>query len=172
MTALTRSLAIAVAAALLLAPPALAAKGFSLGVAAGEVSSSSAVLWAHATGSGSYTLQVAAKKNFKKRAFEKSVKASSGNDNTVQAKAGKLKPGKRYYYRFVGKKGRRSDTGTFRTAPKASANATFEFGWTGDTDFNAAPGQSAPFWNTGGVFKRMRAEKNAFNIHFGDTMYS
>ncbi|MET0206721.1 MAG: alkaline phosphatase D family protein [Thermoleophilaceae bacterium] len=172
MTALTRSLPIAVAAALLLAPPALAAKGFSLGVAAGEVSSSSAVLWAHATGSGSYTLQVAAKKNFKKRAFEKSVKASSGNDNTVQAKAGKLKPGKRYYYRFVGKKGRRSDTGTFRTAPKASANATFEFGWTGDTDFNAAPGQSAPFWNTGGVFKRMRAEKNAFNIHFGDTMYS
>ena len=172
MTALTRSLPIAAAAALLLAPPALAAKGFSLGVAAGEVSSSSAVLWAHATGSGSYTLQVAAKKNFKKRAFKKSVKASSGNDNTVQGKAGKLKPGKRYYYRFVGKKGRRSDTGTFRTAPKASANAAFEFGWTGDTDFNSAPGQTTPFWNTGGVFKRMRAEKNAFNIHFGDTMYS
>jgi phosphodiesterase/alkaline phosphatase D-like protein len=115
---------------------------------------------------------VAAKKNFKKRAPEKSVKATSGNDNTVQAKVGKLKPGKRYYYRFVGRKGRRSDRGTFRTAPKASANATLEFGWTGDTDFNAAPGQTTPFWNTGGIFKRMRAEKNAFNIHFGDTMYS
>jgi alkaline phosphatase D len=172
MTTLIRCLPIAAAAALLLAPPALAAKGFSLGVAAGEVSSSSAVLWAHATKSGSYTLQVAAKKNFKKRALEKSVKASSGNDNTVQAKAGKLKPGRRYYYRFVGKRGRRSDTGTFRTAPKASANATFKFGWTGDTDFNAAPGQMAPFWNTGGIFRRMKAEKNAFNIHLGDTMYS
>ena len=141
-------------------------------MAAGEVSPSSAILWAHATKSGSYTLQVAAKKNFKKRAFEKSVKATSGNDNTVQAKAGKLKPGKRYYYRFVGKKGRKSATGTFRTAPKASANATLEFGWTGDTDFNSAPGQTTPFWNTGGIFKRMRAEENAFNIHFGDTMYS
>jgi alkaline phosphatase D len=172
MSALIRCLPIAAAAALLLAPPALAAKGFSLGVAAGEVSSSSAVLWAYATKGGSYTLQVAAKKNFKKPAFEKPVKASSGNDNTMQAKAGKLKPGKRYYYRFVGKKGRRSATGTFRTAPKLSANANFEFGWTGDTDFNAAPGQTAPFWNTGGVFKRMRAENNAFNIHFGDTMYS
>jgi alkaline phosphatase D len=172
MTSLTRSLAIAAAAVLLLAPPALAAKGFSLGVTAGEISSSSAVLWAHATRSDSYTLQVAAKKNFKKRTAEKTVKASSGNDNTVQAKVGKLKPGKRYYYRFVGKKGRRSDTGTFRTAPNASANATFKFGWTGDTDFTAAPGQTAPFWNTGGVFQRMNAEKNAFNIHFGDTMYS
>jgi phosphodiesterase/alkaline phosphatase D-like protein len=172
MTALSRSLILAAAAALLLTPSALAAKGFSLGVAAGEVSPSSAILWAHATKSGSYTLQVAAKKNFKKRAFEKSVKATSGNDNTVQAKAGKLKPGKRYYYRFVGKKGRKSATGTFRTAPKANANATLEFGWTGDTDFNAAPGQTAPFWNTGGIFKRMRAEENAFNIHFGDTMYS
>jgi hypothetical protein len=130
MNALIRCLPIAAAAALLLAPPALAAEGFSLGVAAGEVSSSSAVLWAHATKSGSYTLQVAAKKNFKKRACEISVKATSGNDNTVQAKAGKLKPGRRYYYRFVGKRRRRSDTGTFRTAPKASANATFKFGWT------------------------------------------
>jgi phosphodiesterase/alkaline phosphatase D-like protein len=52
MTALSRSLILVAAAALLLAPPALAAKGFSLGVAAGEVSSSSAVLWAHAKKSG------------------------------------------------------------------------------------------------------------------------
>jgi phosphodiesterase/alkaline phosphatase D-like protein len=172
MTAPIRCVPLAVALALLAAPSALAAKGFSLGVAAGEVSSSSAVLWAHATKSGSYTLQVAAKKNFKKRAAQKSVKARSENDNTVQAKVGKLKPGKRYYYRFVGKKGRRSATGSFRTAPKPNANATLEFGWTGDTDFTPAPGQTAPFWNNGVIFRRMKAEQNAFNIHFGDTMYS
>jgi alkaline phosphatase D len=172
MTALSRSLIPITAVGLLLAPSALAAKGFSLGVAAGEISSKSAVLWAHAKKNGSYRLQVATKKNFKKRAAEKKLKATSDNDKTVQVKVGKLKPKTRYYYRFVGKKGRRSDTGTFRTAPKASANATLRFGWTGDTDFNAAPGQTTPFWNTGGIFRRMKAEKNAFNIHFGDTMYS
>jgi phosphodiesterase/alkaline phosphatase D-like protein len=172
MTVLSRSLIVAAVLALLLAPPALAAKGFSLGVAAGEISSKSAVLWAHAKKTGSYTLQVATKKNFKKRSAEKKLKATSDNDKTVQGKVGKLKPNKRYYYRFVGKKGRRSDTGTFRTAPKASANATFEFGWTGDTDFKAAPGQTAPYWNTGGIFRRMKAENNAFNIHLGDTIYS
>jgi phosphodiesterase/alkaline phosphatase D-like protein len=172
MTALSRLLIVAALMALLLAPPAFAANGFSLGVAAGEVSSKSAVLWAHAKKNGSYTLQVATKKNFKKRAAEKKIKATSENDKTVQAKVGELKPNKRYYYRFVGKKGRRSDTGTFRTAPKAGANTTVRFGWTGDTDFNAAPGQTTPFWNTGGIFRRMKAEKNAFNIHFGDTMYS
>ena len=62
--------------------------------------------------------------------------------------------------------------GVFRTAPRSRANATIEFAWTGDTDFLPAMGERRPFWNTGGIFRRMRAERNDFNIHLGDTMYS
>jgi phosphodiesterase/alkaline phosphatase D-like protein len=43
---------------LLLGAPALAARGFSFGVASGEVTSGSAILWAHADASGSYRLEV------------------------------------------------------------------------------------------------------------------
>ena len=96
---LARVLSLTVVCGLLLAAPAPAAGGFSFGVAAGEVTSSSAVLWAH-------------------------------------------------------------------------ADATVEFAYSGDTDFGAEPGQTASYWNDGGVLRRMKAERNAFNIHLGDTIYS
>ena len=84
----------------------------------------------------------------------------------------RLDAGTRYFYRFVGRRGRRSDAGVFRTAPRSRANATIEFAWTGDTDFQPEPGERRPFWNTGEIFRRMRGERNDFNIHLGDTMYS
>jgi hypothetical protein len=34
------------------------------------------------------------------------------------------------------------------------------------------PGKTQPYWNDGGVFRRKRAERNDFNIHMGDTIYS
>jgi alkaline phosphatase D len=121
--------------------------------------------------SGDYTLQVARKRRFGRPAKERRVRARRRNDNTVQARIGRLRPGTRYWYRFV-RAGRRSDFGTFVTAPRRTRNATVDFAWTGDTDFNAAPGQTGPFWNRGGVFRSMRAERIDFNIHVGDTMYS
>jgi phosphodiesterase/alkaline phosphatase D-like protein len=168
---LARTLLLAAFAALVPAPPALAARGFRHGVAAGEVRSESAVLWAHANRSGGYKLQVARKRRFGRPVRARRVRARRSDDNTVQARIGGLRPGTRYWYRFV-RRGRRSAVGAFVTAPRARRNATVEFAWTGDTDFNTGPGQSAPFWNDGGVFRRMRAERNDFNIHLGDTIYS
>jgi alkaline phosphatase D len=167
-----RSLLAALAATLMLAPSAFAARGFSLGVAAGEVSSSSAILWAHAAKSGRYTLQVATDRRFRRIVALDRVRALKGNDYTVQAKVGRLEPGRRHYFRFRGRGRRMSERGTFVTAPRRNQSRTVEFAFTGDTDLNPAPGQSTPYWNDGGVFRRMNAERNAFNIHFGDTMYS
>ena len=67
--------------------------------------------------------------------------------------------------------------GEARGAPSAPAPAPdqdrlINFAWTGDTDFNTAPGQSFPHWNNGEVFRAMKNEGNTFNIHFGDTIYS
>jgi alkaline phosphatase D len=170
--ALTRSLPVALIALVLLAPPAMASpRGFSLGVAAGEVTSRSAVLWGHANSSGRFGLVTATNRRF--RNFEgQFVQARAGDDNTVQKRVTGLDPGERYFFQFIGTRGRRSEVGTFVTAPRPSQNATVEFAWTGDTDFSAAPGQSQPYWNGGDVFRRMRAERNDFNIHLGDTIYS
>ena len=153
------------------APSAHAARGFSFGVAAGDVTAKSAILWAKANKSGGYSLDVATNRRFRnlKPHF---VVARTSRDNTIQRRVQRLKPNTRYWFRFVGNGGRRSDVGTFVTAPKPSQNKTIEFAWSGDQDFNPAPGQTRPFWNNGGVLRRMRAERNAFNVMLGDTIYS
>ena len=152
-------------------PAAHAARGFSLGVQAGEVTSSSAVLWGKAKQRGGYSLDVATNRRF--RNFTPHfVVARRSHDNTVQLRVRRLKPDTRYWFRFVGNGGKRSDVGTFVTAPKPKQNATVEFGWTGDTDFNTAPGKRKPFWNDGGIYGRMAAEHNDFNVNLGDTIYS
>jgi alkaline phosphatase D len=147
------------------------ARGFKYGVAAGDVSSSSAVLWTRSDKAGRLTLQVARDKRFRHGVKGYGLRSRKSHDNTVQRRATKLKAGKRYYYRFVQGK-RKSSRGTFVTAPKSSSNGTVRFAWSGDTDFTKAPGETKPHWNTGGVFQRMVREKNAFNIHLGDTIYS
>ena len=168
---MNRLFPLALLALLLLAPSAHAARGFSFGVAAGDVTAKSAVLWGKANKRGGYSLDVATNRRF--RNFKPHfVVARKGRDNTVQKRVGRLKPNTRYWFRFVGNRGKRSDVGTFRTAPRASQNKAVEFAWSGDQDFNPQPGQTKPFWNDGGVLRRMKAERNAFNVMLGDTIYS
>jgi phosphodiesterase/alkaline phosphatase D-like protein len=158
-------------ALLVTAPLAHAARGFSLGVQAGEVTSTSAILWGKAKKSGGYSLDVATNRRFSgfKPHF---VVARKGHDNTVQLRVKRLRPDTRYWFRFEGDNGTRSDVGTFVTAPKSGQNATVKFAWTGDTDFNTAPGKRKPYWNDGGIYGRMKAEQNDFNVNLGDTIYS
>jgi phosphodiesterase/alkaline phosphatase D-like protein len=163
----------AVMAAALCAFPAgaQAARGFTLGVAAGEVTDDSAVVWAHADKSGSGTVAVYTDRGGHREATVKRVKATSSNDNTVQAEVTRLRPDS--VYRFVFTIGRnKSDTGTFRTAPAANKAKTIEFAWSGDTDAQNRQGETKPFWNNFEIYGRMAREKNAFNVNFGDTIYS
>ena len=157
------------------APGAMADSGgnarFNHGVTAGDVTASSAILWGHADRRSVVVLELARDRGLHKGLRRFALLARRSDDYTVQRKVGGLLPGTRYWYRFRAGRGR-SALGTFATAPRPGANATVEFAWTGDTDFNPAPGETTPFWNSGGVFARMRAEHNDFNIHFGDTMYS
>jgi alkaline phosphatase D len=156
---------------LAVAPSAYAARGFSYGVAAGDVSAKSAVLWAKAKKSGRYTLEVARNRRFTNEVHSKLVRARRSHDKTLQARMGDLKAGKRYFFRFVGRRSR-SATGTFTTAPKPSQPKMVEFGWSGDQDFNSTPGQTTPYWNDGGVLRQMKKEQNAFNVMLGDSIYS
>jgi alkaline phosphatase D len=81
-----------------------------------------------------------------------------------------LRPGLRYRYSFA-QDGRTSVSGTFRTAPAATADATVRFALSGDAD--ATPGRDGrPGFNTFQVYGRMAAEGNDFNVNLGDTIYS
>jgi alkaline phosphatase D len=167
-------LAAALVIALAIVPSSAAAAGFSYGVSAAEVTSSSAVLWAHAPKAGKVQLIVAQNKRFTLKRVTKTLSASKSSDLTVQSRVSRLAPGRRYYYFFVqGKK--RSDIGTFSTAPKATSAKTIRFAVTGDADPVRVSGHN--FWNKDGAadfatYKAMTRERNDFNVNLGDTMYS
>ena len=165
-------LVLALALLALFGPSAASAKGsFSLGVANGDVSASSAILWGHATRAGAVTLDVARSKSFRGAVRHKRLRPKASDDFTVQAKVTGLRPARRYWYRF--RRGSdRSPVGTFKTAPAGTANKTVRFAWSGDEDATPLVGQTKPYWNSGQVFARMAAERNDFNINLGDTIYS
>jgi phosphodiesterase/alkaline phosphatase D-like protein len=166
------SIAVVLAVAACLAVPAAApAAGFSLGVAAGEVTSSSALLWAHATASGPTTLEVARSRTFRNPVAAKRVTAARSHDNTVQARVTRLAANTAYYFRWV-QGTRRSSTGKFRTAPSPASNASVRFAWSGDADAQPQSGQRRPFWNSFETYRSMQRENNAFNVNLGDTIYS
>jgi alkaline phosphatase D len=159
----TGSAAAVAVAALAVLPASAGAKGFTYGVTASEVSSSSALLWTRADKPGKVTLQVGNK--------SKNLTATAATDNTVQVTIRGLKSGQRYAYRFVQGKNK-STVGHFVTAPKPTQAKTIKFAFSGDADAQRAVGASNPFYNVFQVYSRMAKEGNAFNINFGDTIYS
>jgi phosphodiesterase/alkaline phosphatase D-like protein len=167
-------LAVALVTALAIAPSTATAKGFGYGVAAAEVTSSSALLWAHPGKAGTVKLIVARNARFTKGRKTTTLTASTADDLTVQTRVTRLAAGKRYWYFFV--QGRtRSAIGTFETAPRSSAAKTIRFAVTGDAD--PVRTSKGNFWNKDGsanfaTYRAMRREKNDFNVNLGDTMYS
>src|SRR5204862_4756950 len=106
--------AVSVLAAVLAVPSAAqAARGFSFGVSAAEVTSSSAILWAHATSAGRYVVRIARDSRFRHVLATARPSARRTSDNTMQVTVRGLRPGTRFFYRFQGSGGRRSYTGTF-----------------------------------------------------------
>ncbi len=144
-----------------------ATPGFPYGVAAGEITSSSAILWTRAPSRGRVCLL------YKPRAIPSSClwqQARTGNDLVVQARIRGLQPGTRYTY-FFRQGARESAAGFFTTAPEPSASVAVRFAISGDAD--ATPGANGkPGFNRFQVYARMAAEQNDFNINLGDTIYS
>jgi len=168
-------LASAATLALAVASADAASPGFRLGVAAGEITPTSAVVWTRAGAPGrvfataSATLRETPTSTDAQVVWH-SVRASVGSDLTVQARFRGLRPDKTYTYYF--KQGAvRSTSGTFRTAPARGSNASVRFAISGDAD--ATPGPNGkPGFNRFQVYARMAAERNDFNINLGDTIYS
>jgi len=144
------------------------AEGFQLGVAAGEIGSSSAILWTQAPKAGTVTLEVTPRRGAALPVL--AARAIAARDLTVRVVVRGLRPATAYTYAFS-QDGVTSTVGTFTTAPTASASVPVRFAYSGDAD--ATPGSSGkPGFNRFEVYARMAAERNDFNINLGDTIYS
>jgi phosphodiesterase/alkaline phosphatase D-like protein len=158
--------------ALVATTPAHASSSFQWGVAAGDVTSTSAILWSKTDHPGAVRFEVALvpHPHFDLQQSPKVV-ASKARDDTLRAKVSGLKPGTRYYFGFTDGHDV-SPVGTFKTAPAPTSTQTIRFGWSGDEDGTPAPGKKTPYWNSLQVLGRMAAERNDFNVNLGDTIYS
>jgi len=146
-----------------------ATPGFRYGVAAGEVTSTSATLWTRAARAGPIQLNLSTGRGVFP-AHVISGTASRTTDLTVSLRIPRLKPATSYRYVFIQGE-TRSPQGTFRTAPRRTSDANVRFAISGDAD--ATPTESGgPAFNRFRIYARMAAERNDFNINLGDTIYS
>jgi alkaline phosphatase D len=149
-----------------------AAPGFRYGVAAGEVTSSSVVLWTRAPAAGRFALGVAPETDPDNPDIH-FLKAERANDLTLQKRITGLAADTRYTFAFFHERvgAPFSDFGSFVTAPSSTANAKIRFAISGDADATPAA-DGKPAYNRFQVYARMAAEENDFNINIGDTIYS
>jgi alkaline phosphatase D len=159
------------AAGMAVLPATASAKGFSSGVASAEVSSTSALVWTRADQPGRATLVVATNPRFRHPILRRKLRAKASADNTMQARVRHLVPASRYWFRFS-RRGAHSDRGTFKTAPGRKATRAVRFAWTGDADPVLDPGTHRLHFRPFDVYRRMRKERNDFNVNLGDTIYS
>src|SRR4051812_40484573 len=162
-----RRLGVTAVLCFLLAAGAARGAGFTLGVAAGEVRATSAILWARAP-AGRVTVEVSRRRvgDYVRRR----TSVTRTGDGTVRATVTGLLPATRYFYRFRAA-GKLSATGRFETAAPAGSTEPVRFAYSGDADATPGP-DGAPAFNRFGVYAAMARERNDFNVNLGDTIYS
>jgi len=138
-----------------------------LGVAAGDASSTGAVVWTRAiddllpTTSTNLTVQVSTSPSFT-NPVTKTGATDPTADFTLKTDLDGLIPGTQYYYRFVGPGGDMSNVGRFRTAPAPNTTAPVHFAFSGDND-----GLIRPY----ALASVIPAENLDFYVNLGDVIY-
>jgi alkaline phosphatase D len=105
------------------------------GVASGDVSASTALIWARANSPARMHVQLSRSPRFTVRARERTASATSSSDFTAKVRLTRLRPNTRYFYRvWFSRKSQASSkfVGSLRTAPAASTSAPVSFVTSGD----------------------------------------
>ena len=147
-----------------------AAPGFRYGVAAGEITPTSASLWTHAPRAGSVSASLGRPGRSAPIRVYGRLAARPGDDLNIHVVVHRLAPDTTYTYRFV-QGNVESQTGTFATAPAAASKRPIRFAISGDADATLGA-DGKPGFNRFEVYGRMAAERNDLNINLGDTIYS
>ena len=139
------------------------------GVAAGDATTSSEILWTRtvdaATKQGLETqlnVQVSTDINFGTIAKSYTGLTDANHDYTLKVDATGLQSGTKYYYRFQTSGGDTSKVGTFKTEYDANTQAAVRFGFSGDYD-----GLMRPYSSTAN-FGSLNLD---FYVNLGDTIY-
>lgn len=109
-----------------------------LGVAAGDPTTTEAVLWTRVVDEATpaelpVTVQVSTDPAFGSGVVTFAGQTAADRDYTVKVVATGLQPGKTYFYRFV-TGSQTSPVGRFHTAPDAAQSTAVTFGFSGDAD--------------------------------------
>lgn len=138
--------------------------GFTHGVASGEPSAKSVLLWTRFVGSRPARLrwEVSESAEFARVVSGGSVRAAPGNDWCAKAVATGLEPGRWYHYRFVAPDGSFSAVGRTRTLPEGRTDrfrmAVFSCSNLGFGHFN-------------GYAHAAQADEFDLAVHLGDYLY-
>ena len=140
-----------------------------LGVAAGDASSTSAVLWTRAVDSAApantpLTVEMASDAAFTNTTVRvvNACTTDSGRDYVCKAQVSGLTANTLYYYRFVAPSGESSIVGRVKTAPDASMSAPLHFAFSGDND-----GLIRPY----ALASVVPAQNLDFYVNLGDVIY-
>ena len=150
---------------------------FPQGVASGDPTPTSVVLWTRArrgrerdrdTSAVPVTVQVSTDSTFATIVVDQEVTATSDSDHTVRVLVTGLAANTQYYYRFVA--GRDTIVGRTRTAPEASADVQVNLAWISCQDY------ASGYY---GAFRQMLIDDEArpdgdkihFVMHLGDVIY-
>ena len=136
---------------------------FTHGVASGDVTPNTVVLWTRVDQEGEVRAQVAKDESFGDLVVEGKQRSSAEHDFVVKLGIEGLEPATRYYYRFLPPSGEPSPVGTFETAPPPDTVADVVFAYDGDSDASYKPFQ---------ILSKVREDDPAFFIYLGDTIYA
>lgn len=151
--------------------------GFPNGVAAGDVTSSSATLWTRTSAAATVNLAVydwVVQPNYQvvpapTPFFTTSATTSAANDFTTKVEVTSLQAHHTYFYRFTNGT-EQSQLGRFVTAPAPGDATSFKFVVAADSD--GFPVGGPPAFNNFEVLDAARLTQPDFFSYLGDTIYS
>jgi alkaline phosphatase D len=134
---------------------------FAYGVASGDMTGESAVLWTRTPGPATVIPELSLTPGFERTRTLPSAISAESSDFTVKVLATALEPGVRYYYRF--RAGRDvSPTGSFRTAYAPDQSAVVRLAFTGDADWR---------WRPFPILAAVAQENVDYFLFLGDLIY-
>ncbi|MEH7436822.1 glycerophosphodiester phosphodiesterase family protein [Neobacillus drentensis] len=137
----------------------------SHGVASGDVTDSSAILWARTNEAAKVQFEISTDSNFKHDTIVKTSRADVKHDYTVNVTVTGLKPDTTYFYRGHAISSNYTVNGSFKTAPEENSLKPITMVWGGDT---GGQGEIPPF----NSFNAMAAINPDFFLFSGDTIYA
>lgn len=137
----------------------------SHGVASGDVTDSSTILWTRTNEKANVQFEISTDSTFKHHTIVKTSAAEAKNDFTVKVEVNGLKPDTTYYYRAHAVSSKYTVNGSFKTAPAENSLKPLTMVWGGDT---GGHGEIPPYKS----FEAMSALNPDFFLYSGDTIYA